>query len=223
MDELGSPATFIPPAPSLDPVEYKRPRSKGGKRPSISTENVRDDLLTALESGMPPEHAAGYAGVDPAELWSWVQKGEDQKRRGVRGLFRAFLIEFEDSRARGMARHHRNVAQAGEQDWHASAWILERVDPKNYGSKLQVLVKDEQRSFLEKLRAGLTRDEFKKVLTIALEPSGGGDGGGDGARGEFLKRSPDSATDGLRAGAEPALDEAAPSPASSPAPGEIPD
>jgi transposase len=49
--------------------------------------------------------------------------------------YAVFAADMERAEAEGIAYHVKNVTQAGQEDWKASAWYLERRDPANWAKR----------------------------------------------------------------------------------------
>lgn len=129
--------------PKIDPEEVaaaekkrpnKAPRGKRG-RPTKLTPELTDQICRVIEAGNYIETAARYCGVDKRSLFAWMQRGNEQKAKRRRGIHRDFLHAVEKALAAAEARSVARIVKAGENQWQAEAWRLERKHPKRWGRK----------------------------------------------------------------------------------------
>jgi len=122
----------VDPAPTRQAINQKAKRQGWGKvivkgnRDNLpaalvsnfnkDTPEVRTKVLELISTGCSQAVAARAVGVDPTTLTRW--KGSDAD----------FANAVEASRAAFLARHHANIDKAGERDWRASSYLLERQD-----------------------------------------------------------------------------------------------
>ncbi len=105
-------------------------------RPSKLTPVVAARILEAVELGATWERAADAAGVGASTLRDWRQRGEAGEKP-----FAAFLAALKRAEGAGVERALmviRKAAAAGA--WQASAWLLERRYPADYGRRSEVAV-----------------------------------------------------------------------------------
>jgi len=105
-----------------------QPQLVAGAQPSQPV-MLRDDKRTAivemLGEGVPKVHAAAIAGVSEATLHRWVN--EDEK----------FKSEVRAAESAAVALRVRRIGKAGEKDWRADSWYLERTQRAEFGSDSQ--------------------------------------------------------------------------------------
>jgi hypothetical protein len=105
-----------------------RPRG----RPSKLTPEVSKALVEALETGATQVAACNYAGISVDTVTGWLAAAT------VEGA-KAEFLEFADAYARATARrqvfHLNNIKVHARHDWRASAWVLERTDPDDFGRR----------------------------------------------------------------------------------------
>lgn len=124
----------------------KRPGGRHGppihhkEGPYFLTPEVQTILLSALRSGVHFETAAALAGIARDTLWRWLREG----RRAPDGPCGVFVKEADRALAEAEAGHVRNIRDAGQEDWKASAWILQNRYPERWGNKVKVETTDEQ-------------------------------------------------------------------------------
>ena len=105
-----------------------QPQLVAGAQPSQPV-MLRDDkrraIVEMLGEGVPKVHAAAIAGVSEATLHRWVN--EDEK----------FKSEVRAAESAAVAFRVRRIGKAGEKDWRADSWYLERTQRAEFGSDSQ--------------------------------------------------------------------------------------
>lgn len=103
-----------------------------------------DRLTKAIKAGNTLEASCKYAGVAYSTFRFWVLKGEDmikKKERGETGIKKEF-IEFLEILHAAEAEAQINLVTkiniAGEKDWRAYAFILERRFGKDWAKKVHL-------------------------------------------------------------------------------------
>ncbi len=99
-------------------------------------------LIDAVSQGVPLRTACLAAGVSRSTLYRWTKA--DSIARRIR-----------KARMEGKLFHLRNIREHSKTDWRASAWILERMYPKEFG----------RRTIIEMPRRDSDDDVFVRVLT----------------------------------------------------------
>ncbi len=101
-------------------------------RPTKLTPEARRRFCAALALGHTRADAAGYAGVKYATVHRWLARASHEKR----GRYRTFRAAVKRAENEFVSR---NVAvinsAAGDGTWTASAWLLERRRPADWGRK----------------------------------------------------------------------------------------
>ena len=106
-------------------------------RPLKLTPEVEARLVEAVELGATWERAADAAGVGASTLRDWRQRGEAGEKP-----FAAFLASVKRAESAGVERALRSIRKAAEGGaWQASAWLLERRYPADYGRRSEVSVR----------------------------------------------------------------------------------
>lgn len=129
-----------PPAPHTSPWDGKRGR---GRPPKFTPEAEDKILKTVRATGLKIQQAAALAGVDRKTVYDWLQKGgwyNANTGRGGKGtrvasdrVFGDFCNKIDEAYAAFLARNALAVTAAGQMDWRAAAWALERAEPGQYG------------------------------------------------------------------------------------------
>lgn len=133
--------------------------------------NISEDLIeticTEIKRGVPYKYASRIAGVSEQTVYHWRKKGESEPEDSD-SLYRKLYDEFERAKALAVAYRVESIRKAGEVNWTASAWWLERVAHEDFGRKsvidanVNANVEDKTLAELfdkEKLKAILEEDD----------------------------------------------------------------
>lgn len=105
--------------------------------PRFDDPNVRDVLLEALADRCTIADACAIAGVAERTYHAWRERAEAGEAD-----FAAFFAAVGRARAEARREAIRRIRLAGDDDWRADAWYLERSCPAEWGrtTKLQAEV-----------------------------------------------------------------------------------
>ena len=105
-------------------------------RPLKLTPEVEARIVEAVELGATWERAADAAGVGASTLGLWRRRGEAGD-----APYSSFLAALKRAEGAGVERALRSIRKAAEGGaWQASAWLLERRYPADYGRRSEVAV-----------------------------------------------------------------------------------
>ena len=91
------------------------------------------DAICALASeGLPIISVCESVGIDSATFYDWMQRGYSEDGTELQ---RTFSSRVTRARGAGKLRHVRHLLSAGSEDWKATAWILERTAPQEFGKR----------------------------------------------------------------------------------------
>ena len=99
-------------------------------------------IVEALTNGNYIETSARYAGITPAGMYKWINRGNEERQRIADGekprltetIFVDFVEAVEKARAQAEMRNVGLIQKAAmDGTWQASAWYLERSYPKRWG------------------------------------------------------------------------------------------
>jgi hypothetical protein len=105
-------------------------------RPTKRTPEVENKILQAVEAGNHRRVAAAFAGVSLRVISHWITLG----KRSPGSVHGAFLRRLLDAEARAEIRAVAFINKAGQEDWKAAAWYLERKHPGRWGRKDAIAV-----------------------------------------------------------------------------------
>jgi hypothetical protein len=106
-------------------------------------------ILQAVRAGNTLKAAAAYGGIDEATLWRWTKSS---------ATFASLLSRAEQEAEVALVA---NIRLAGQADWRAHAWLLERRNPTAWGrrDRLDVKIDAEQRIRLMARELGFDEEE----------------------------------------------------------------
>lgn len=108
------------------------------RSPKISKDLV-DEILTYKENGLSDKDICDMVGIVPQTLYRWLKDAEtgldyDNPTRAASDL--ELKRELSDGLKRAQvafkAYHIQNITKAARKNWQASAWMLERMFPKEF-------------------------------------------------------------------------------------------
>ena len=112
-------------------------------RPTKLTEDLLEELCQHLEDGNAIATACDLVGISERVYHKWQARGkeevervaEDGRRRVRKDERRYVQFVQATTRARAAAVQKRvsNIRDAASEDWRASAWLLERMKPEEWG------------------------------------------------------------------------------------------
>lgn len=118
----------------------KTPETRGRK--TLLNQQRLEAITTMLRAGAYIDDACKSVGISNTTFYNWLQRGNVQRERLNAGLetepkeepFLQFLEAVETADAEGIIGHLMNIDHAAKNGtWQASAWILERKQPRKWG------------------------------------------------------------------------------------------
>ncbi len=97
-------------------------------RKTMCTPEVIKALKTAREIGASIKDCCLFAGIDPAQYYKWMNRGELGEEP-----YRDFRDTLLRAKGRGIVALLANVKTAAKSgDWRAAAWMLSMMNPDDY-------------------------------------------------------------------------------------------
>ena len=87
---------------------------------------VMDELVKLVGNGMKVKDACEYLGITYAQYYAFTRDNYHMR------------VKVNNAKMKFKLHHIANVSQAGGRDWKASAWILERKFPDEYGKNINI-------------------------------------------------------------------------------------
>lgn len=121
-DLVHPPAADINEEDLTQPLEHLiRPDAPSSKY----TPEIVGKVLEGLHAGMAHTHAAGHAGISRDTFYEWYY---DTRK----AIFRRLV---DNARSANVLANLANIQNHSKSHWVASAWLLERVSPEEYGQR----------------------------------------------------------------------------------------
>lgn len=91
--------------------------------------DTEDKLIDLLTEGQHVKTACALVGIAPQTYYNWVNKG-------IRGdsAYAGFSRRALEAREKATQKSVKAIIEAGDKDWRAHAWYLERSRPNMYGA-----------------------------------------------------------------------------------------
>ena len=110
-----------------------KPRKIGA--PEKLTPELRETITRYIRQGSFRETACAAAGVTAKTLREWLRRGKDESDQGLRTKYTDLVEAMDKAEAECVVRDVAKIRAAGEDDWKALAWVLERRNRDLFGLK----------------------------------------------------------------------------------------
>jgi len=140
------------------------------KRPTRLTKLLIEQLATYIENGNFAQDACKLADVSEAGYYKWlatgraILEGEIEKTR-ANALTVELVEAIKHADAKFKAYHLSNINRASRTTWQASAWMLERRFPEEYGRRAENSVKVESEGAVTIYIPDNSRDDSGDSIT----------------------------------------------------------
>jgi transposase len=102
------------------------------------TPQLQKEIGNNIKLGMPLKFAAEAAGISEATFYNWMERGEKESK----GRYLEFLEYIKQCQSVAVQLHLKIITKAAsEGSWQASAWILERRHPEEFGRRENLNIK----------------------------------------------------------------------------------
>lgn len=99
------------------------------------TPQLQEQIGNNITLGMPLKFAAEAAGITEVTFYNWLKRGEAESK----GRFYEFAEHVKACKAKAVQLHLKLITKAAtDGSWQASAWILERRHPEEFGRREKV-------------------------------------------------------------------------------------
>lgn len=95
-------------------------------RKSKLNRDLIDRAEKLLNAGNYTKVVCGYLGITYQTWYMWLNQGEEDRENGKKGLKCEFFERVKKAEASAEMRAVTGILQAGEENWTAYAWFLER-------------------------------------------------------------------------------------------------
>jgi hypothetical protein len=133
-----------------------------GRVPTKYTKGLHENIVNLIKEGNRPEVAAIASGITADTFHNWLAQG----RSGEIALWQ-FAADVDRAVAEAEVAAVKIVQQSATVlNPENAKWWLERGRSQGWSKQLQMLVKGELDSVMEKLREGLPPDLYLKVISV---------------------------------------------------------
>ena len=138
----------------------KAPSKAKVGRPSLMTPTIVDDIMTAVEAGLPLEKAAALKRVGRTTVYAWLAAAEEPDPEPA---YVEFRDRFEQSRARWALRLTVRI-ENDEKGGKGPLALLSMVDPKTYSVRVREITADAQFEMFRRLSESLDPKTYALVI-----------------------------------------------------------
>jgi transposase-like protein len=124
--------------------------ARSGRKPGL-TEELATRIALLVRRGAYRETACAAAGVSPRTLRQWLRRAGEGGPHSAR--YRKFADALDKAEAEAEMVTAAAILRAGQGDWRALAWILERRGPQRWSPKHAVDLKHDVAGTLSELLA----------------------------------------------------------------------
>lgn len=112
---------------------------------------VRGVLLSSITASI--EDALIVVGISRPTHYRYLEqaKADDAKGRKKRTIFQEYRDNILKAQIERRVVREQKIVKAGEKSWQATAWALERSDPKRYSPKLYLMLGEELKGAVQRL------------------------------------------------------------------------
>jgi hypothetical protein len=113
-------------------------------RPTILTQEITQQLCAHIERGLPKEKACYLVGIDERTLHLWIEKGSAEDAEEIYVALMRSVKSSEARFAQSALGNMADLAKAGNKNWTAYGWMLERLQPGSFAKvdRLEVTGKE---------------------------------------------------------------------------------
>jgi soluble cytochrome b562 len=144
------------------------------------TPQIVDELATLIRNGNYVRHACKYVNVSNERFYEWKKIGHQAKEKLENNQeitdFEECCVDLvnkiEAAESEAIMRNVQNIQTAAKdkKHWTASAWWLERTQPKYFAQNQTIThVSEKQQLSAEEIKESLERTRLQKLKAEAIE------------------------------------------------------
>lgn len=152
---------------------FTPPKKRGVGRPSALTPEVKEKILNEIKMGATYTDAAQLAGLSPATIAQWIEKG----RAGTKKEYVEFVQELDLARVerRRFFRTQILTTSKAKGDWRGTAFIATVTEREHFAQRVHVVVEEQLKSAVERLEREFSGEGEQQLLERALGALAGED------------------------------------------------
>lgn len=109
-------------------------------RPTKLTPEIIEQICLFIENGNTNKDACYMAGISEAIFYLWLQKAKKLKKKSkANAIYFELLESIKKAESKFRAYHISIINTSAKRNWQASAWMLERRYPSEYGRRVTEL------------------------------------------------------------------------------------
>jgi len=117
---------------------------KGPGRIGKLTPEVQKAICASIRAGLADGDAAIRVGICPSTFCNWRARGEHGEEP-----YATLLAEIKEAEVVFKQHHVNLIARHARLSWNASAWLLERKFPQEFGQRQRVELVDKLTAWVE--------------------------------------------------------------------------
>ena len=122
------------------------------------THEITTQICKYIETGVPAKHACQAVGITEKTYYEWINKGKTQKT----GKYSKFSKSIKKAHSHHMAHNAAIIEKAAQNGkWQASAWMLERRHPDEWGNRQYQKIEHSGKIDIELFKQYLDEDDSK--------------------------------------------------------------
>jgi hypothetical protein len=152
---------------------FTPPKKRGVGRPSALTPEVKEKILNEIKMGATYTDAAQLAGLSPATIGQWIEKG----RAGTKKEYVEFVRELDLARVerRRFFRTQILTTSKAKGDWRGTAFIATVTEREHFAQRVHIVVEEQLKSAVERLEREFSGEGEQQLLERALGALAGED------------------------------------------------
>ncbi|MFA6728968.1 MAG: hypothetical protein WCS17_12265 [Prevotella sp.] len=128
------------------------------------TPQLQEQIGNNITLGMPLKFAAEAVGITEQTFYNWLKRGETESK----GQFFEFNEHVKECQAKAVQLHLKLITKAAsEGSWQASAWILERRHPSEFGRREKIELDAKMKHEVNN-PAEMTEEELQQAINNEL-------------------------------------------------------
>lgn len=143
-------------------------------RKTLCTPELIDYLFEKISTGSTVKAACAMAILTESSYYSWMARGQKESKRLEQDNAypiekESIYLDFMESMKKAIPFRKdilmKRIIIAGEENWQANAWMLERLHPDEYGKRTIVKIETWETEIIELIRQGtVTFDQVEAKL-----------------------------------------------------------
>ncbi len=105
-----------------------------GRNPTL-TDEIAAKIVQAVRTGSSLQGSAAYAGVPAQTFFDWLKRGRQPRAYKP---YRDLVAALDEALGTFEVTANAQIAKAGDTEWQAKAWQLERKFPDRYGRRTRI-------------------------------------------------------------------------------------